>query len=87
MKPEFTDRGLELIEAFDKIPLRAILQTMRGLDLFSEQSIGHYYSIAIRNKLSAILEPADSIGVSKSRGAVKSGRPERPADQPARMAA
>jgi hypothetical protein len=58
--PELTDRGLALIEAFDRIPLVSILQTMRGLDLFSEQSIGRYYSIAIRNKLWAILEPSVS---------------------------
>jgi hypothetical protein len=30
---------------------------MRGLDLFSENSIGHYFGIALRNKLAAILEP------------------------------
>src|SRR5258707_9385685 len=35
----------------------------------------------------ATLEPADSIGVSKSRGPVKSGPPKRPTDQPARIPA
>jgi hypothetical protein len=75
LKPEWTDRGVELIEAFDKIPLIAILETMRGLDLFGEQSLAHYYSIAIRNKLAAILEPADAIGIRKCRAVVKSGRP------------
>ena len=58
--PELTNRGLQLIEAFDRIPLVAILQTMRGLDLFSEKSIGHYFPIAIRNKVWAILEPSVS---------------------------
>jgi hypothetical protein len=57
LTPELTNRGLELIEAFDRISLLGVLETMRGLDLFSEKSIGHYYSIAIRNKLAAILEP------------------------------
>ena len=30
LKPEWTNRGVELIEAFDRIPLTAILQTMRA---------------------------------------------------------
>jgi hypothetical protein len=62
---------------------------MRGLDLFSEKSIGHYCSIAIRNKVAAILAAAaDDTGVRKQRAAVRSRRPRRPADQPAqRMAA
>jgi hypothetical protein len=38
--------------------LTSIPQQMRSLDLFSEKSIGLHYSIAIRNKLAAILEPA-----------------------------
>ena len=58
MRPEWTNLGLKWIEAFDQIPLTAILQTMRGLDLFSEQSIGHYLSLVVRNKLVKILGPA-----------------------------
>jgi hypothetical protein len=58
MRPEWTGKGLAWIEAFDKIPLTLILQAMRSLDLFSEKSIGHYYAIAIQNKVAAILEPA-----------------------------
>jgi hypothetical protein len=57
MRPEWTKKGLAWIEAFDRIPLVTILETMRSLDLFSEQSIGRYFSISIRNKLWAILEP------------------------------
>jgi hypothetical protein len=60
MRPEWTGLGLKWIESFDKIPLSAILQTMRSLDLFSEHSIGHYFSIVIRNKVWAILEPSVS---------------------------
>ncbi|SHJ97272.1 hypothetical protein SAMN05444159_2053 [Bradyrhizobium lablabi] len=87
MLPEWTTKGLAWIEAFDKIPLTAIMRTMRGLDLFSEKTLWHYYAIALRNKLAAILEPTDAIG-RKCRAAVKSGRPRRPADQRAqRMAA
>jgi hypothetical protein len=63
-------------------PLTAILETMRSLA--AKKSIGHYFSIALRNKLAAILEPADAVGVRKRRAAVKS---RRAAKQPARMAA
>jgi hypothetical protein len=88
MRPEFTSRGLAWIEAFDKIQLVTILETMRSLDLFSDNSIGHYYSIVIRNKVAAILAPAaDETGVRKRRAAVKSARPRRSADQPARRMA
>jgi len=58
LKPEFTNFGLQLIEAFDRIPLMEILQTMRNLDLFREDSIGRYYAIAVRNKVAAILKPS-----------------------------
>jgi hypothetical protein len=75
--------------SFDKIPLTAILQTMRGLDLFSEKSIGHYYSIAIRNKLWAILEPSVSkpAPVRAKRKPRNGPAKRRPADQRVRMAA
>jgi hypothetical protein len=59
---------------------------MRGLDLFSEKSIGHHYSIAIRNKLAKILSPA----VSKPapvRAKRKTVPKRRPAAQPARQRA
>lgn len=52
---------------------------MRSLNLFSESSIGHYLGISLRNKLAAMLEPADAV----SKPAVKSGRRKRPAEQPA----
>jgi hypothetical protein len=55
---ELTNRGLQLIEAFDKIPLVSILETMRGLDLFREESLSYYLSIVVRNKLAAILQAA-----------------------------
>jgi hypothetical protein len=70
MRPAWTDQGLRWIEAFDKIPLTSILQQMRGLNLFSEKSIAHYYSIAIQNKLAALLEPA--------RPATKPQREQKP---------
>jgi hypothetical protein len=89
MRPEWTNKGLAWIEAFDSVPLVAILQTMRGLDLFSEQSLGHYYAIAIRNKLAAILEPEVSKPAPvRAKRKPRTARPKRrPADQLARMAA
>jgi hypothetical protein len=58
LEPEFTCRDLQLAEAFDRVPLLGILQTIRSLEIFSEESIGHYYAIAIRNKVAGILGPA-----------------------------
>jgi hypothetical protein len=72
MRPEWTGLGLKWIEAFDHIPLTAILETMRSLDLFSQQNIGHYLSIALRNKLARILEPARA----------KPCKPAKPAPKP-----
>jgi hypothetical protein len=41
--PAWPGRGLAWIEAFDDVPLMALLQTMQDLDLFRPTSIGHYY--------------------------------------------
>ena len=88
LEPRFIDRGLALIEAFDAIPLVAILRTMRSLDLFSEQSIGHYFSIAIRNKLFNILGPDVLPKPAKPAKAKPKPPARRAADQRAkRMAA
>ncbi|MDE5457084.1 hypothetical protein GWE18_30505 [Bradyrhizobium sp. CSA112] len=56
-KQSFADRGLDLIAAFDQIPLQEIIKTMRGLDLFKESSIGHYLSMIVENKVRKILSP------------------------------
>jgi hypothetical protein len=58
MRPQWTERGLAWIEAFDQIRLTEILQTMRGLDLFSEKNLPHYLSTVLYNKLCKILTPA-----------------------------
>jgi hypothetical protein len=57
LHPKFIDSGVALLEAFDQVRLMDLLQTMRGLDLFAESSLSRYMSIALRNKLAAILEP------------------------------
>jgi len=75
-----------LASSRQKIPLLAILETMRSLGLFSERPLGHYLAIILRNRLAVILAPADAV-VRKPRAAVKRGRSWRPADQPARTAA
>jgi hypothetical protein len=54
---DWTDKGLAWIEAFDSIPLLAIVETMRGLDLFKESSLSHYLSTILSNKLQKSLEP------------------------------
>jgi hypothetical protein len=59
MRTEWTARGLAFIAAFDALPLLAILDTMRGLDLFSEKSIGHHLGTALQNKLTKILQPVE----------------------------
>jgi hypothetical protein len=90
MRPEWTNKGLAWIEAFDRIPLTTILQTMRSLDLFSERSIGHYYAIDLRNKLAAIFEPLVSKPAPvRAKREARIGRAKRrPADPAApRMAA
>jgi hypothetical protein len=39
--PDWTNRGLAWIEAFDSLPLLQIVETMRGLNLFKEESLPH----------------------------------------------
>lgn len=51
------DRGLSWIAAFDTIPLAALLQTMRDLDLFEPASLGHYLFLVLRNRLAKVFEP------------------------------
>jgi hypothetical protein len=81
--------GLAWIEAFDQVKLTTLLADMRDLDLFSEQSIGHYFSIALRNKLWAIFGPdvAKPAPVRAAKGVKRKAQPKRPADQPARRMA
>jgi hypothetical protein len=58
MRPEWTGLGLEWIEAFDRIPLTAILETVRAL--FGEQDLWSHYCLALRRKIAAILDPAEA---------------------------
>jgi hypothetical protein len=51
MRPEWTAKGMQWIEAFDKIPLLSILDNMRSLELFRESSLGEYLGFSIQNRL------------------------------------
>ena len=51
MRPEWTAKGMQWIEAFDKIPLLSILDNMRSLELFRESSLGEYLGVSIQNRL------------------------------------
>jgi hypothetical protein len=55
---EFADRGLELVEAFDQIPLVEILETMRRLEFFHLSDVPSALCQIVRNKLRA--DPAPS---------------------------
>ena len=80
--PQLMDRGLAVIEAFYSVPLLAILETMVGLNVFSSESeLYHWYSMSIRNKLRAILQPSGQVSKpakeSRLAASVESRRCER----------
>ncbi|MBR1212063.1 hypothetical protein [Bradyrhizobium sp. JYMT SZCCT0180] len=54
---DWTDKGLAWIEAFDSIPLLAIVETMRGLDLFHETSLARYMAVSLSNRLRKHFDP------------------------------
>ena len=53
----WTEKGLAWVEAFDALPLVQIVDTMRGLDLFKEESLAQYLSWSLSNKLRKVFEP------------------------------
>ena len=54
---DWTNKGLAWIEAFDSLPLLQIVETMRGLNLFKEESLAHYLSMVLSNKLLKLFNP------------------------------
>lgn len=74
MRPEWTGLGLKWIEAFDQIPLTAILETVR--DLFGEHDLLDHYCVALRRKIAAILEPVQTKPQVKVKPAPKAPRAE-----------
>jgi hypothetical protein len=73
--PDWPSRGLAWIEAFDQVPLLALLQTMVDLELFRPTTIGHYLFMALRNRLFKVFEPPIEKHREKSRRRPKRGNP------------
>jgi hypothetical protein len=63
MKPQWTALGHRWVEAFDRIPLVSLMETLR--DLFGDKDVGQHLPTVIRNKLYAILEPAEAKPAAK----------------------
>jgi hypothetical protein len=74
--PEWPSRGLAWIEAFDHVPLAALLQTMRDLDLFQPTSLGHYLFMVLRNRLAKVFEPPEVPKVKPPRKVYTYKRPK-----------
>jgi hypothetical protein len=55
-EPQWPERGLAWIEAFDDLPLTVILQVMRDLDLFKESRLSRYLTTILRNKLAKVFD-------------------------------
>jgi hypothetical protein len=74
--PEWANRGLAWIEAFDNVPLMALLQTMVDLDIFHPGTdIGHYFFMMLRNRLRKAFEPPKVPKVKPPRKAYTYKRP------------
>jgi hypothetical protein len=63
MDPQWTERGLAWLEAFDKIPLSATLAKFRELDdafrgeTYIVDQVGHYFTIWLRRQLERHFAP------------------------------
>jgi hypothetical protein len=53
--PAWVEKGLALFEAFDQIRIRALLDSMRDLQMFEERDVAFYLARGIRNRLWKIL--------------------------------
>ncbi|WP_407122837.1 hypothetical protein [Bradyrhizobium sp. STM 3561] len=56
VRPNWPDKGLAWIEAFDSLPLLQIVETMRSLSLFKESSLATYLTTILHNKLMPVFE-------------------------------
>jgi hypothetical protein len=59
MRPEWTRRGLQWIEAFDQFPLVGTLNRLRDLDLFDRNQLAHFFELSIRRSLYKIFGQDD----------------------------
>jgi hypothetical protein len=57
MRPEWTNRGLGWIAAFDQIQLVGILNQLHALDLFPEKELEQHYTTGIMRRLWRIFGP------------------------------
>ena len=64
---EFAGCGLELIEAFDKIRLTEIIETMKSLEFFLQKDVVSDLGTIVRNKLQRILFPQQPEPVKASK--------------------
>lgn len=71
-RPEWPERGLAWIEAFDALPLASMVEVMRELEIFKEESIGRYLGWSLQNKLARMLDPPPA--PPKSKPGPKTGR-------------
>jgi hypothetical protein len=78
-KPQWADKGLAWIEAFDHLPLLQIVDAMRSLTLFKESSLGGYLANVLHNKLLSVFELPPSPPKAK-----RPYRRRRPGEPPAK---
>jgi hypothetical protein len=57
--PEWANRGLAWIEAFDNVPLMALLQSIIDLCIFQPEEIRNYMFLALRARLRKAFEPPE----------------------------
>jgi hypothetical protein len=81
VRDQRTSKGLDWLAAFDQLPLRAILDQMRGFE-FTESELRQYCWICISRKLWKIFGPDDVVlAIKSARGRLRPGRPRRQAPQ------
>jgi hypothetical protein len=64
-KPDWPNKGVAWIEAFDEMPLLQIVETMRGLEIFREESIGTYLAVSLESRLAKLLTDAPAPEATK----------------------
>lgn len=79
-RPDWPERGSEWLEAFDRVPLVALLEVFRSLDAFTDQELEHHYMLSVGRRIGKTLAekdappaPPTSNRVSKARRAIEQG--------------
>jgi hypothetical protein len=73
---QYEDRGIELLEAFDQIPLLHIFEQMKALEYFYVSEVGPALERILKHKLRRILtppepEPPQALSTEEQRAAEK----------------